>query len=232
MLTRAQYAALMTLIERELTPDRYSKSTVGSLYLDTPDFRMIRSSIEASNYKEKLRVRTYGCVGEGDLAFLEIKKKCEGVVYKRREALPLSVIMRYLVDGILPCDTQIMREIDYAWRTWGCPMPAALIFYEREAYVVKNTPSVRLTFDRNVRYRTVDLDFTRGDHGTAVTGEDAVLMEIKTEGAMPLFLSHALDSCRIFPTSFSKYGTAYTMFFHTVFGVNENTREKGEIQYA
>jgi hypothetical protein len=34
-------------------------------------------------------------------------------------------------------------------------------------------------------------------------------MEIKTDGAMPLWLSHALDELKIYPTSFSKYGRAY-----------------------
>ena len=35
-------------------------------------------------------------------------------------------------------------------------------------------------------------------------------MEIKTDGAMPLRLSHALDELNIYPASYSKYGNAYT----------------------
>ncbi len=232
MLTAAQYEAFMTCIGAELAPDRYAKSTVCSLYLDTPDFRMIRTSIEAKNYKEKLRVRAYGIPTGESTAFLEIKKKFMGVVYKRREALPLCVIMRYLEDGILPRDTQIMREIDYARRMWQNPAPAALVAYEREAYVVKSSPSVRLTFDRNVRYRTTDLQLELGHYGKGILQADAVLLEIKTEGAMPLSFAHALDRCGIFPASFSKYGTAYAEFSGTVCAANQNFIQKGEIHYA
>jgi hypothetical protein len=37
-------------------------------------------------------------------------------------------------------------------------------------------------------------------------------MEIKTDGAMPRWLATALDRAGIYPTSFSKYGTAYREF--------------------
>ena len=40
--------------------------------------------------------------------------------------------------------------------------------------------------------------------------ENTVLLEIKTGGAMPLWLAHALDAEGILPGSFSKYGAAYT----------------------
>jgi hypothetical protein len=36
-----------------------------------------------------------------------------------------------------------------------------------------------------------------------------MILEIKSGGAMPLWLAHALDACRIYPSSFSKYATAY-----------------------
>ena len=34
-------------------------------------------------------------------------------------------------------------------------------------------------------------------------------MEIKIPGAAPMWLAHLLSELRIFPTSFSKYGTCY-----------------------
>ena len=50
-----------------------------SLYLDTPSWRLIRDSIHAGAYKEKLRLRSYGKPNPESLVFLEIKKKYKGV---------------------------------------------------------------------------------------------------------------------------------------------------------
>ena len=66
-----------------------------------------------------------------------------------------------------------------------------------------------MTFDTNVRYRTDDLLLSDGSAGKSIIPPDAVLLEIKTDGAMPLFISFALSSLEIFPSSFSKYATAY-----------------------
>jgi hypothetical protein len=35
-------------------------------------------------------------------------------------------------------------------------------------------------------------------------------MEVKSEGAYPLFLVKLFEELEIFPSSYSKYGTAYT----------------------
>ena len=208
-LTPPQKDALLSLISPHLTPDAHGRSTICSLYLDTPEHLIIRNSIEARVYKEKLRLRSYGTPAPEDTVFLEIKKKYKGVVYKRRENLPLSVAMHYIAGGEMPRDTQIMREIDYAMHFYRQPQPAMLIAYEREAYFDKTLPSLRITFDTNVRYREGDLHLEYGHDGTQLLPPDAILMEIKTDGAMPFWLARALSDCGILPTSFSKYGTAY-----------------------
>ena len=161
-----------------------------------------------------------------ELVLFEIKKKFKGVVYKRRISLPLAAAEAYLERGERPFDSQIMREIDYAMRFYGYPAPAALIAYEREAYFVKDLPALRVTFDTNVRYRTTDLSAKLGSHGTPIIPSDCILMEIKTDGAMPCWLATALDRAGIFPSSFSKYGTAYkTLIFPTL---NRDCTEKRE----
>lgn len=78
-ITQAQQAALLSLIGDKLTPDSHGKSTVCSLYLDTPSWRLIRGSLDAISYKEKLRIRSYGTPNPETLVFLEIKKKYKGV---------------------------------------------------------------------------------------------------------------------------------------------------------
>ncbi len=64
--------------------DRYGHSTIRNVYFDTDTFRLIRRSLEKPVYKEKLRLRSYGVPGIYDEVFLEIKKKYNGIVNKRR----------------------------------------------------------------------------------------------------------------------------------------------------
>ena len=213
LLTDAERTALLERISPMLVPDKYGRSTISSLYLDTPDFRIIRDSIEAKlwghAYKEKLRIRTYGTPTADSKAFLEIKKKYKGVVYKRRVSMKLAEAMDYINGGAKPPDSQIMREIDRAMCFYSHPKPAVIVSYERDAFFVRDLPALRITFDSGVRYRDTDLELSHGSQGKKLLDESFSLMEIKTDGAMPLWLSHALDELKIYPASFSKYGRAY-----------------------
>lgn len=224
IISAGEKEKLVSLISEHLIPDKHGKSTISSLYLDTPDFLLIRKSIEAKTYKEKLRLRCYGTPNEQSKVFLEIKKKFKGVVYKRRIALTLRQAKEYLEKGKKPEESQIMSEIDYAMHFYKRPKPKALVSYEREAYFVKNLPNLRITFDNNVRFRTEDLFLENGSRGISILPDDKFIMEIKTDGAMPLWLSEALDLCSILPSSFSKYGTAYQKHIFT----NKSNNTLGE----
>ena len=88
LLTPAQRDAVLLGIAPYMQLDRYGHTTIRNIYFDTGDYRLIRRSIEKPAYKEKLRVRSYRLVGSDDTVFVELKKKYDGVVYKRRIALP------------------------------------------------------------------------------------------------------------------------------------------------
>ena len=215
LLTEGQFKHLFDRIGSHLTPDQYGRSTVISLYLDTPDYRLIRSSIEAVDYKEKIRLRSYGTAKADSTVFLELKKKYGGVVYKRREAMKCSEAERYLFEGIKPFESQIFSEIDWAMKLYRHPKPKMMIACEREAWYDEKHPDLRLTFDRNIRSRQTQLQLTKGSAGYSLLPRATVLLEIKTAGAMPLWLADALNEEKIYPGSFSKYGTAYTRFLES-----------------
>ena len=102
-----------------------------------------------------------------------------------------------------------MREIDYLMKFYRAPKPSACILCEREAYFGAQYPDVRLTFDENLRYRR---DFPNAENiedGVHLLNEGEYILEIKTPGAMPLWLARALSECKIYPRSFSKYAHAY-----------------------
>ena len=84
LLTREQKELLQNVMEEYMIPDEYGKSTICNLYFDTPQYLLIRRSIENKVYKEKVRLRTYGRAEPAGEAFIELKKKYKKVVYKRR----------------------------------------------------------------------------------------------------------------------------------------------------
>jgi SPX domain protein involved in polyphosphate accumulation len=112
VLDEQTYNLFMEKIEPYFKPDQYPKCTVYNIYFDTPDYLMIRTSLEKPVYKEKLRLRTYGDTTDSTNSFIEIKKKYDGIVYKRRVSGAYKAAYDYLVNGGAPLDeSQISREI-------------------------------------------------------------------------------------------------------------------------
>ena len=127
-------------------------------------------------------MRSYGTAAADSTVFLELKKKFGGVVYKRRAAMTLAEAEGYLRSGIKPFESQIMSEIDWAMRLYGRPKGAMMIACEREAWFDEEHPDLRLTFDRNIRYRETELRLDSGSAGINLLPENTVLLEIKTAG--------------------------------------------------
>ena len=212
LLTQEQYDALMERIGELAAPDAYGETTVMNLYYDTPDYRIIRRSLEKPVYKEKLRIRSYGVPEGGTQVFLELKKKFKKVVYKRRIALPYREAVGHLEEGMpLQEVSQIGTEVNYFLKMYPDLTRGMVIIYERTAYAGIKDPDLRITFDRNIRYRErgPGCDLTTGDEGREILAEGERIMEIKVPLAMPLELVHLLNELKIYPHSFSKYGQAY-----------------------
>ena len=210
ILSREQHDGLLSLLKGLIAPDQYGLTTICNIYFDTPDSQLIRESLEKPLYKEKLRLRTYGVPCSSSTAFVELKKKFEGIVYKRRETLPYGEAMGFLTEGRRPEKrSQIIRELEWTRDFYNGLRPAMVLCYDRIAYCGVEDPELRITFDTDIRYRTDDLDLTHGSQGEGLMDDDKYLMELKISDSMPLWLSHALDKLQIYPGSFTKYGNAY-----------------------
>lgn len=207
LLSEAQYRQIRAALEGRLQHDRYYFSTIQNLYYDTPDYRLIRRSLQKPKYKEKLRLRCYVQPNETAPAFVEIKKKVGGVVYKRREVLPYSQAFHCLHSGDIPADSQFFRELDWFLKFYETLQPRVFLSSVRHALCDAKS-GLRVTFDRDILWRDTDLDLRAG-----VFGENLIpnqrLMEIKTTGALPVWVVHILSEAGARPTGFSKYGEAY-----------------------
>ncbi len=211
LLNSRQYKAIKTEVLKRLSSDEYGETTIQSLYYDTVDNRLIRESLEKPIFKEKLRLRCYNLNDNNKDIYVEMKRKYDGVVYKRRIACKENEADDLLKNHSLK--TQIGRELNYFTTYYGDLVPKMLILYDRVAYYDKNS-QLRITFDRNIKYRKNNLNFHTSFDGENLLPQDSILMEIKTDTALPLWICEILDKEKINKTSFSKYGAAYEREFY------------------
>ena len=209
LLDGRQTGFLRRRLEGRMKIDEFGRTSIASLYYDTPDSRLIRASVEKPAFKEKIRLRSYGLASEDSPVYLELKRKCDGVVYKRRVQSTIPEVSRFFEGGELTGgDAQIRKEIAYFRDRYETLAPACLIIYDREAYFEPGG-DLRLTIDYRPRYRTKGLTLTESMEGLPLLPAGWSILEIKVQGAMPLWLSAALSEGSIFKSSFSKYGEAY-----------------------
>lgn len=183
-----------------------------NLYYDTPTDELIRKSIEKPVYKEKLRLRSYGTPGMKDKVFLEIKKKYKGVVNKRRVVLSLEGAYDFIESKKMPeyekINPQIAKEIEY-FLNFHEVEPKLYLSYFRKALFGVEDKELRITFDKNIITRRYDLNLEEGSKGELLLEEGLMLMEIKASLSIPVWFCDIMSDLKIYPKSFSKYGTEY-----------------------
>ena len=211
MLTLEQKQRILEVMAPYMELDKYGRTTIRNIYFDTDNYRLIRRSIEKPAYKEKLRIRSYTQANSNSTVFVELKKKYEKIVYKRRLPMCECDAMAW-IRGETKCslNTQISREIDYFISFYEKLNPTVFLTYEREAYYERDGGDFRVTFDDTILCRQNDVNLCASVYGSPILPEGCVLMELKCSGGIPLWMAKALSRDRIYKTSFSKYGTAYS----------------------
>ena len=209
LITPEQTDFLKKRLEGHMEADRYGLTSIASLYYDTPDFRLIRTSIEKPEFKEKIRLRSYGLATDSSPVFLELKRKAYGIVYKRRVQSTIPLVKKFFDgEGDICAGGQINREITTFRNYYQTLVPACLIIYDRTAYF-KPEGSLRLTIDGAPRYRLDRLDLKTSMEGELLLPEGWSILEVKVQDAVPIWLAETLSEGKIYKGSFSKYGEAY-----------------------
>lgn len=209
ILSGEQTEFLRQKLKGHMEVDQYGKTSIASLYYDTPTYQLIRSSVEKPLFKEKIRLRSYGIATEDSPVFLELKRKAYGIVYKRRVQTTIPLVHKFFSgEGDICAPGQINTEIKTFRDHYKTLVPACLIIYDRTAYFEPNT-DLRLTVDEDPRYRTSDLTLTKSMDGISLLDPGYTVLEIKVQQAMPLWLTAILSEGNIKKCSFSKYGEAY-----------------------
>lgn len=206
LLDEKQYSYITKLLNRYMNHDKFFKTRVNSIYYDTNNYQLIRRSIEKPEYKEKLRIRAYGDINDDDKVFVELKKKYDGIVYKRRTKSVYKDVLKDIYDCKFD-DRQVGKEIKYALNYYDHLKPAYFISYLRTSYVANDDKNTRITFDQDIRYRHDHLSLHSEKQDQPIT--DKIIMELKVNDSIPLWLSHILNEVNVYPQGFSKVGSAY-----------------------
>lgn len=217
LIDEKTYRFLTSHMDEYMRKDKYNKNNefynIANIYYDTDNDALIRASIEKPVYKEKLRLRSYGVPNVNDMVFLEIKKKYNGLVNKRRTKLMLRDAYDLIGNGKSVEDkeyinTQVLQEIQYFLSRYSL-VPKVYITYDRRAYFAKDDFDFRVTFDTNIKTRREDVRLEAGNHGDLLIGNELWLMEVKSSIAVPVWFTKLLSEVGAYSSTFSKYGTEY-----------------------
>ena len=221
ILNKEQYNNLMPLVLQYMNPDEHCKSgknySIYNIYYDTKNNDVIRHSISHPYYKEKLRLRSYNIPNKPtDRVFLELKKKINGIVSKRRVVLTLEEAYKFLELGEKPTSNdyvnkQVINEIEY-YLIKNSVHPTVYIGYTRKAFFGKDDSDFRLTFDSKILTRRDVLSLEAGCFGENILEKNQYLMEVKILGAMPIWFTNIISELEIYNTHFSKYGNEYMKY--------------------
>ncbi len=228
ILDTSQYKAVLEGIAPYVNADEYciggKTYNLFNIYYDTEDYSIIRHSVSKPPFKEKLRLRSYYENPDADdKVFIELKKKADGCVNKRRVKMRYDDAIEFLKTGEFNKNGDYMHdmvahEIQHFLKSHTV-QPKVLIAYERAAYFLKSDKKIRITFDINVRGGPV----YAGLAGTIPLLDDGFyLMEIKVNDHIPLPIVKILSQNKIFRRGFSKYGAYYTNNIFMPKGTKQN----------
>lgn len=205
ILNKNQFEEIKNILKEKMNTDPYHKDeyTISSVYLDTDNFDLIRTSLEKPAYKEKVRLRSYNVPSLDDKVFLEIKKKYNGHGNKRRIGLTLKDAYDF-IEGKTEIDSQKGKELKYTLNKYNLK-PKIYIAYDRLAFEQND---FRITLDYNIRSRIEDIRLENGSAGKLLD-KNIFIMEAKANNAYPNWFIKLLSNEKLYPSSFSKYGSIY-----------------------
>jgi len=219
-------------LRREISPfvelDEYGAGfeergyTVRSIYLDSPQLLYYHEKQAHLQNRKKLRIRGYNENGSDDRVFLEIKRKFSSAIAKDRAPMAFSDLTSLFQSN----------EVERFIGSWnGFPKareaarnffyhvchsnlrPTNLVVYEREAFLGRFDPTLRLTFDRTLRGRMYpELMDLFVEHELLPVMPGNFILEVKFNTAFPSWLRPILAKHGLMQRAASKYCMVIDLF--------------------
>jgi SPX domain protein involved in polyphosphate accumulation len=216
LIDEKSFAPFLAEIESHLERDKHFHQRIHNVYFDNPTNDIVRLSLTKPDFKEKLRLRAYESLdtakGIYEIAFIELKIKYNGIVYKKRATAKINRVNDVIsgkggLDALLENADCRADILNFAERK-NCK-PKIYLSYDRMSYRELGNDDLRITFDTNLKYRTGKLALASDRADLLYFDAPTQIMEIKTGAGYPAWLTSALTKYKIFPHSFSKYGKIY-----------------------
>lgn len=205
-------------------PDNGNAYTLASIYLDSPDLRLYRMTVDGLKNRFKLRIRSYSDASEAPLYF-EIKRRVDQVILKSRVEVAREVWLDVLDGRVRPSSVMEGKDLRHmeSFMDLHAKLHARPILhnrYVREAYQSHELDPVRITFDTQLCYiPTPDTNLRLDDPRWRPVPvnqmceyplwrhmpEHAVIMEVKFTNAFPAWVAAMTQAFQLQKLSVPKY---------------------------
>jgi len=178
---------------------------IRSLYFDTLDNRDYYEKVIGYNIRKKVRLRIYDI--NTDTVKLEIKNKNNHYTLKETISITredANKLIRGDSSPLLKYKEHTTNKV-FAFMHQNLYRPAVVVDYEREAYLYP-FQNIRVTLDRNVRSSSgTDKLFTEDTCMIPVFNKDILVLEIKYDYMIPIFLQKIISNFSTQGSQISKY---------------------------
>lgn len=184
-----------------------------SLYFDSPRFDFFFHKLDGVKLRKKVRIRRYGDRGPWEKVFVEIKSRKGPYISKSRfttnpPSLPflLNPLQRALrPESLTPTEVAVYHEVISLAQIFQL-RPVIFIRYTRRSFWAEGDERLRITFDRDLSYDSVNQNcFSPLENSQPILGAGQIVMEIKANGSVPLWLLELIQEYECSMVRLSKY---------------------------
>lgn len=206
--------AIAEYIRSYVPLDRYARTAeneqylISSLYFDSNQLQLAHETLERKTNRFKLRIRCYDDNPDSP-CFVEIKRRLNTVIMKDRARIQkemLADVLKYRIpDSLYAKDKKVLNQfLFYVFSLRAHPM--VLVRYLRQAFEGDSNNRVRITFDRQLDFKTVKRpEVTTNGSGWRHIPLDFVVLEVKFTDRYPIWLSDMIKIFDLKQTAMSKY---------------------------
>lgn len=184
--------------------DKKGRYAVSSIYFDSPDYKFYTEKTDGEKIRNKVRFRSYSDISGNSNSpiFLEIKKRINQNIFKKK--LKLSSEINLFLNNSPTKEEDIVSEFYLLKETYDLKA-AAQVTYIRQALINNFFPKLRITFDYNIQCRNIDMDLKNIFCKNQVLPKNQVIMEVKYNTIIPVFVKNIIENNNLTLTTFSKY---------------------------
>ncbi|MHA1884526.1 MAG: VTC domain-containing protein [Promethearchaeota archaeon] len=191
---------------------------VRSLYFDSNFHHSFLEKRDGVAIRKKLRIRFYPNFSGNnqEFAFIEVKKKINENVAKRRIFVPLEESLSILnrksteaknfYEAASDQDKTTLEEIWFLNKKYNLK-PKCIVSYKRQPFLSKVEKTFRLTFDTNVMVRNYNLDLRYGGGSKFIVPRNICIMEIKFNNFIPNWAMRIIQKNDCIQYKISKFAT-------------------------